>query len=786
MFALLRHRAPSQVPKRRPTHSLPAIWITDEILADGYEAFARACSLPLPPCARHGSSVPGPLEARRRLAKRRMTSVPSIEGASLDPGGLWEAVAGSIEGRWTWEPPTPTSRRQEGYKQVLLPPLPPEPDQASESAQLSQDRVELARKPGLLARPSNRPKLDVLCEDLAKADNLAAVRALMGTFSHPVDGVDIASMTNVVMARIALFDAPSAEKLAFASELAMSHPETQQLGDVLKMYAEPPTQGKSHVTVDHLIRSIPYGMMRSRHVRMLVLLVRDIADRTSGGGIEFEETNVDLLHALWQVIESNLVSTWQSAEGETVKALLNAIKILRPTDKAASLAAAVITKIPASQFESLESEISALFMQWMLLCPTRDQAPLQNQPSPIAVNHPLLSLLDRLPLNLVCFVVTDTVEMVRRSQQSRRHIPQETLACWAMTITSTSSIRELIISDQDLELIESYLAVPWEVRRVASYLRTSSAEKTCRFVLTHWVPQRSASTRGEYSASEDGLQRYLYSLTLHKSNFETYMDCIYALLQLQIPFMDSLRNLFDLLNETQRPAMVVQVITELCRQGIHVPKEIFYHEIDRISKVNILLAEKLFQTQCSIGVDGSTAESCGPILHALRTESNTSPTRIINMLRCLGVDPSVHPRSRHRAYHSSCEAYNSQQSEGQRRGFRAHNNLSTRSATVLLDLLTYLVSSPQVKPRVAYRWAYWCYRYVEYHGSPSGATFSRALLHGGATLWLEDEKRVSLVRLRYILDHVRDKEGLAVADVVESAVLDPEESKKGMDPATAD
>ena len=87
------------------------IWITDELLHDTFDRF---CSLCTPKGRRHGSNVPGPLEARRRLAKRRMNNL-SV-GREVGPGtapdspfvfglfdGLWRERTAQDE--WKYEPP---------------------------------------------------------------------------------------------------------------------------------------------------------------------------------------------------------------------------------------------------------------------------------------------------------------------------------------------------------------------------------------------------------------------------------------------------------------------------------------------------------------------------------------------------------------------------------------------------------------------------------------------------------------------------------------------------------
>lgn len=49
-------------------------WVSDDLIAAAFHRFVHGHR-------RHGSSVPGPLEARRRLAKRRNTALAGISGA---------------------------------------------------------------------------------------------------------------------------------------------------------------------------------------------------------------------------------------------------------------------------------------------------------------------------------------------------------------------------------------------------------------------------------------------------------------------------------------------------------------------------------------------------------------------------------------------------------------------------------------------------------------------------------------------------------------------------------
>ena len=105
-------RRPS-IACRRAVHSLAPVplqhvWISDDLLALAVNRFFRATC---PHQRRHGSNVPGPLEARRRATKRGMTvqAAMSPSGGMMPPlfdfGALF-GVRQRAEPSWRYEAPT--------------------------------------------------------------------------------------------------------------------------------------------------------------------------------------------------------------------------------------------------------------------------------------------------------------------------------------------------------------------------------------------------------------------------------------------------------------------------------------------------------------------------------------------------------------------------------------------------------------------------------------------------------------------------------------------------------
>ncbi|KAH7163259.1 hypothetical protein B0J13DRAFT_538210 [Dactylonectria estremocensis] len=87
-----------------PTASLDNIWITDMMLRQAIERFQRVSGKPY----RTISSVPGPMESRRRLNKRHMTAVMSDSRSAPSPWAI-ELPLRPDEGKW--EAPTESGNR---------------------------------------------------------------------------------------------------------------------------------------------------------------------------------------------------------------------------------------------------------------------------------------------------------------------------------------------------------------------------------------------------------------------------------------------------------------------------------------------------------------------------------------------------------------------------------------------------------------------------------------------------------------------------------------------------
>lgn len=95
------------VPRQLKPHT-DALWITDDVLNNALSRFTLSKT-----SKRHGSRVPGPLEARRRAPKRRVMSLASPpEGGVIDLSFLPGITSGLDSTGWQWQAPSAPAHQE--------------------------------------------------------------------------------------------------------------------------------------------------------------------------------------------------------------------------------------------------------------------------------------------------------------------------------------------------------------------------------------------------------------------------------------------------------------------------------------------------------------------------------------------------------------------------------------------------------------------------------------------------------------------------------------------------
>ncbi|KAK2766285.1 hypothetical protein FQN54_007802 [Arachnomyces sp. PD_36] len=90
---------------------------------------------------------------------------------------------------------------------------------------------------------------------------------------------------------------------------------------------------------------------------------------------------------------------------------------------------------------------------------------------------------------------------------------------------------------------------------------------------------------------------------------------------------------------------------------------------------------------------------------------------------------------------------------------------SPAAALELLNLLALsFACSKRLPPRTSYRLVYWCYLYLMAHQAPLKPVISRALYHSGVTKYRERGQKVTTMRFQWVMGMVEKIEGPEVAN----------------------
>ncbi|KAI4281093.1 MAG: hypothetical protein L6R35_005747 [Caloplaca aegaea] len=170
------------------THLSENVWITDDILKHAWNRWVQSCF-----GQRYGSAIPGPMEARKRSTKRRMTELrPTASGLDFHPGFLagLNQEQDSQHG-WQWQPHTALTICDPAMADaVALPPWLMASDAAEEEAHpvelpFNQSHVANAIREASVVALSAAPELEQrprqnLVEQAACTEDLDEMRRLIG------------------------------------------------------------------------------------------------------------------------------------------------------------------------------------------------------------------------------------------------------------------------------------------------------------------------------------------------------------------------------------------------------------------------------------------------------------------------------------------------------------------------------------------------------------------------------------------------------------------------------
>ncbi|KAI1147872.1 hypothetical protein F4825DRAFT_125802 [Nemania diffusa] len=171
-----------QAARRHLRPHYDSIWVPDGLLVSAFERYAATFRTG---AARYGSSVPGPMEHRKRMAKRHMGELHFGQSHSAAP--IWDFANLVDLTQWKWSPPTSPAARSRQNKNINTTEMRAASGAApSPLREYSSPRIETTEDLPQLDE-IRQPETGILS---GVVDQLPSVS--WGAHTHPLDVIDVA------------------------------------------------------------------------------------------------------------------------------------------------------------------------------------------------------------------------------------------------------------------------------------------------------------------------------------------------------------------------------------------------------------------------------------------------------------------------------------------------------------------------------------------------------------------------------------------------------------------
>jgi hypothetical protein len=704
---------------QRPLHTAPdSIWISDEILAT---AFRQFCA-PSTTARRHGSSVPGPMESRRRLGRRRLTHLSEAIPTPLSrPGHIWNLLGAADRTQWRWEAPKLRPARKESDTNAL-------PAWLSEWDTTPQETVEDLRV------EMTEEKCSVAGEFTVEED-VRSFREMIR--SEPDAGIQIGHFNARLKQSLTLGLVPS-EMLSFilqritedlresSKNLKLAQARCVAFYNVVwdgisasKVLRPVDFEGKILNEIVYLLSGLP-------STSEVQSLAHSILCSASTPQFQYMDLGIISLVKKWSHnwLEApcigDYLSVFRTAEDSVVNAktkLTDAYKIVAALEKGSksekdfAMVRDAVSVVHIAIYQALVSigRVEQIF-------------------SPFKSSSKMLAdALQNIPHNLFLRVASSCLENIMMVCSGRGNHLRTIRYYWLSTMAQIPKV--------DTELFLQ----TWKALETRGDIPENEASD---LMLNHWI------SRG-YVRNGIGV-RNSFEATAQRVGREDFASLLFALDKHRENSLTRTRELFLLLDKLGKYRKVYKILSRMNDLGLKVPMSCLGRSIDTMSNYDARLALKTFYLHKAmlLGDRRVRLDWIPNFIIALINDRSVTPKQIWGILR-IPIYEEL-PRSQ--------------------RHFQATPLSQTMIA--LLHKMAFEFAHSEARPtRVALRNVLQCLYHLRVHRAPISQELSRAMSRAGISedinngQWIRDE------RLRYTLHLIKEIEGEDVAEKVDATVL---------------
>ena len=693
-----------------------SIWVSDDALSSAFHrlvAISRSTK-------RNESSVPGPMESRRRLGRRRMAHVSQhLPATSNDLTSLWGPLGDTDRTQWQWQAPKmPLSKSKSATS------LPSWLSQWDMSSQEPSSEVWDVNEPGVAAAlQTSTPADDILhsfrstMQNVLLDDVSETCDAFTQRFKQSIAlGLASGEVINSALHAVTTDIRRVAPNVDFAESRCLNLYQAIWEGiiacKVLRPVDFPADLMNSLLS---LLAELPLTME-------VMALARSIIHSTSKSQLRSMFSGIKMLINAWS-------QTWLSAPEA-----IDCTPCLTLAEQVVGVSATRVTKAhklvmaleedPDCEESFKAAQNSLQTAKTAIIEGIEAANKVESILSPFKTSvEGLAEVIGNVPGELLSSLVSSCSDHISATCNSMKSSPDLLRYYWLSLIARMPNAGHQVLLDS------------W--RKLETFRRPLKDCETSDLMLSHWISQgyveQAPLIRNNFEAwgsRHEDLCLLLFTPTSQKQNTRTNPE----------PFFSMLQNL-------GRYEMVYDIVSRMLDLGIKVSPHIFVQTLDTTSNYSTRLALNLYKrySPTRFGNHQLQLERCPNFVTAM-IRDGTIPPRIIWTTLKIPLYEEIRPRP-----------------------------LSSKALSPSMINLVHLMAIEFARAegrsrRVALRNVMQCLHHLRMHRVPVRPELTRAIAHVGITKEVLRAQWVGQERMRWALGLISRVEGREVADTIDRTI----------------
>ena len=608
--------------------------------------------------------------------------------------------------------------------------------------------------------------------ELAATRSPKAVQELIREHNLLSESIDLTNRSGLIFKQLLWLGTEFEEMIRFLCDPQINLPAAGNIGRIMRYHqTRIKTVRDYHSLVLFVESAVEHGLVTNSGLKDILRRMPHLTRKVFREERAIKLNSCLFLHSIWRAIKCSSGFSPKDVDTNNWNTILCQVAGLDFTTETRLLFAEFIKSLRPSQLWTLSHRVSTVFAAGMmrLVAPKGANELVQADLGSVGW---LIDILLCLPPRYARRIVRCTTTVLHAESQARGfpYIPTRVLYPWMATVGQCGCLLDIrsarrgeVFTGRERRALEDALGLPWNFARMEPYLASRNRRGLSELLMRYWIRHQLAKDGGVANNAFASVTADFQARVLLHPGEELFYNIIYALRRNKQAYMVILCRLCRLLRRLEKPLEVYWLCKSVIRYHGTIDPHIMRIELYELARVDIQAALRLYKLQLRNGPATLYLNNCRDFVGIVINSPTINPVHLLNLL---GQPVQARYIGRRNSQRDLLK------SEARMRWVSLRN--VKMSLKLRIDLARYMATqfaqAGHLSHRAAFRYVHRCYKVLCLCRGDLHTDVVRAMVHAGITRPLQAGHRISTVKLRYILEIVRQAEGKDVARTVDELV----------------